>query len=147
MTDGSSSEGEQVLKITFERLFCARHGEPFRYEWPKGFPTAMMMLVQAVMELEETQKDGREIAGVPDGVDLDILILEKVLDKKPACCRLPPKQMLQIYLDIHKQAGLGKVSRCQVCKLQKLGTPYRTRHESKKHVCFSCVLFAMKPFN
>jgi hypothetical protein len=135
------------LDLSFGRVFCSRHGEPFRHAWPQGFGLATILLFRKVTELPQTLADARRIAGVGPDEEVEISVMERVLDEKPACCRLPPLAVLEVYLEIHRELGWGSVDRCVNCKLVKSGTPYKTSHSEVDHLCFECVLFCMEPLN
>ena len=131
----TSAERPQV-NLTFERMLCARHGEPFRAQWPKGYPIFMVHAFQAVASKPE----------VAAAVEGDITGLERLLDEKPACERLTRDELLALYGD----AGIGKVAECVNCKRAALGTPYSTsgpagRVTAAQHICFECVLDWMRP--
>lgn len=138
-------KADKHLEMTFERLFCSRHGEPFRADWPKGYAAAFVAMMEMMFKDEGVLK-----AAAAKGVDEDgnakVELLPAVLDELPLCCRLGNRKLLQVYLQAHKTAGLGAKTRCEVCgRLRQPGTKYTTASESVGHVCFACVLTRMKP--
>jgi len=73
--------------------------------------------------------------------------VEAVLDEKPACCRMTPEQLLELY----RETGLGSPERCALCGEVGDGTVYEARMLAddapwKDHVCFRCVVYAVKFF-
>lgn len=128
---------EPQILLTLERLLCARHGEPFRAQWPKGFPIFTVKAFQVVASKPE-------IAAAVEG---DVRGIERLLDEKPACCRLTSDEMLALYGD----AGIGVVATCQNCRRFALGTPYSRSMpggvEKDDHICFECVLHWMRPLS
>ena len=120
------------VNMTHERMFCARHGEPFRAQYPKGFATGILPAFQRYVE---TRYDG------------DIADMDAHLDEKPLCCRLSTPDLLQMYVD----ADIGRKKRCKICgRREVLGTAYQVMQPDRTiakipHVCFSCVLTRMEP--
>jgi hypothetical protein len=71
--------------LRFERDWCERHLEPFRYEWPKGSGVAMVLLFQAFCEDERVQRMAGyqpELGIKADSERLPALIAEC----SPLCC-------------------------------------------------------------
>ena len=123
---------------------CARHGEPFRKAWPKGFAELTIMTLEFIQTSEEL---GREAGG-------DVGRINELLLERPVCERVPDGRLRQLYVD----AGIGVEDRCIVCGRVRLGTEYQrsvrrsiagvglgTRVVVDRHVCFECVLTRMAP--
>ena|SRR6185369_1771816 len=123
---------------------CARHGEPFRKAWPKGFAQLVILTVETL------QTDG-ELATEAAG---DIERVNALLVARPACERVPIGRLRQAYVD----ADIGVEGRCVSCGRVRLGTEYQrtvrrsiagvgigTRVVTDSHVCFDCVLERMVP--
>jgi len=124
------------LNLTFERTLCARHGEPFRAQWPKGFPIFVVKAFQAVASKPE----------IGEAVEGDITRIEELLDERPMCDRLTRDELLTLYGD----AAIGRMDVCVNCRRMALGTPYSTsgpggRVTAADHICFECVLDWMRP--
>lgn len=125
------------INMSFERVFCARHGEPFMAQWPKGFPIAMVKLFQLITAIEDFWN--QKVEG-----ESDKAYVERVLDVQPACCRVTDEEMLKLYYD----SRIGKRKKCKNCGNKATGTEYQlsfgmeTRTHS--HICFNCVIYWMK---
>lgn len=130
-----ASEPEQPS--AFKRTFCVRHGEPFQNE-SADFKIVLPEMISAVLNLKETAAEGRTIS--PES-PLAPEVLGALLDKRPACCRLPQQELLRIYQLVGREAV------CDHCGKLRLGTPYRMHYERKDHLCFHCVVYSMKPLN
>lgn len=131
-------EDKQPLRMTFERAFCQRHGEPFRSSWPSGYTAMLLKLMGYIINSEEIQKE----------CDGDIAKLGDLLDHIPACCRVTQEDLLQMYLSTAKETkDFGKKSKCRACGSEKVGAPYCTTAIDHDHVCFECVVYRMEPLN
>lgn len=129
-------------------ITCARHGEPFRKEWPKGF-AALTILV-----LELIQSD-TELSNEAHAIDADNPApgYMAALRQRPACERVSIDRLRQLYL----QAEIAVDGTCIVCGRRAPGTEYqrtetrrlagltRRRVVVDRHVCFDCVLTRMAP--
>lgn len=131
-------ENAPQLEMTFDRVFCSRHGEPLRAAWPAGYGMAVLEMFRILNEDEAFQKEcGGEVQNIGEA-----------LDKKPMCCRLSQKQMLRVYLlAAEKSEDFGKEGTCSGCGGRKMGTPYRTSTEDHQHICFECVVSKMTPLS
>ncbi len=70
-------------------LWCGRHLEPYRAQWPLGAPSAMIMLFQAAAEMP---------AVVVDAAHGNTDELEAALNRfKPICCFIPKAKLDEIY--------------------------------------------------
>jgi hypothetical protein len=127
------------LTLAFEQMLCARHGEPFRAQWPKGYS-------QIIIAAMETIQHDDSLAAECEG---DLARLPAILAKRPICCRLPVEKMLEIY----EHAQIGSVCACDICRESKLGTPIRlsernfwgrVKIKTFRHVCFECWLFRLR---
>lgn len=129
---------EAPIDMSFERAFCARHGEPFRSSWPAGYPVALLALFSKLTKDVDFQKECEGNLGN----------LTELLDKRPMCCRLPTKVVKWAYLEAADASpDFGIVAKCDACGTEKLGTPYRTQISAAAHICFDCVLYRMQPIN
>lgn len=126
---------DPMVELTFERALCARHGEPFRARWPKGYPIFMVKAFQVVASKPE----------IAEAVEGNISRITELLDERPMCERLTRDEMLGLYGD----AGIGSMAVCDNCRRMALGTPFsRTvggQVMKDDHVCFECVLDWMRP--
>lgn len=132
---------QPFAELSFNRMFCSLHGEPFREQWPRGAILFQLKGLQAVLE-----KDGDDLKGLVAIVkapeDPNTRGLELLLDRKPVCCRLPRDRLLALYTE----TGIGKKARCVSCHRKQLGTSLRSRQSDESvitipHVCFSCLVF------
>jgi hypothetical protein len=123
------------VELTFDRIVCARHGEPFRADWPTGFPTFSLAL------FEELTKDQQ----FADVVGKHTNLIHEALDHQPMCERLPKLTLYGAYL----KSGLGTEDLCEGCGKRGLGTEYRTKTgpsttHTYRHLCFNCVVYQLR---
>lgn len=137
----SDSGGESVnvdAKFKMEHLLCGRHGEPFRENWPLGYSSFFTIGFDRLLEKEEIQK---ECKGQLEDLD-------KLLEVKPLCCRLPSSELFTLYEDVNKMAKVWYVKLCSNCARFRFGGPYRVGIPGGihwfKHLCMSCVIFKGK---
>lgn len=118
----------------FEHCFCSRHGEPFRAEYPKGYIVTSVQLFHDVLQLDATDADAKKESG---GETYGPEDLKKILARKPACCRVSQRRLLELYAE----SGIGVLARCRVCRRKAVGAPYTTQQRGYDHVCFDCVVY------
>ena len=125
--------GRLPIELTFDRVACQLHGEPFRATWPNGWP------VFAVFLLKHLVNTGFAHAPVPD--------VEAKLDELPACCRVPDDVLLEAYA----HSGIGSLLCCTNCETIALGAPFSFakggREVTLDHLCFDCVVHAVMRLN
>lgn len=73
-----------TVNLTFERVLCPRHGEPYRVTWPSGYPVFSLLAFEEILKLPSVQQ----------GCAGDVKAIESLLDETPICCRLPGKRLL-----------------------------------------------------
>lgn len=139
----SQEEMDNAFVITPGRMICARHGEPFRSLWPKGYA---MFAVEGMRRLDPEQIKKDIIKARLEGTSIKQQY-EYLLDKKPLCCRLGDEKMLAFYTE----AELGRPGRCEICHERRLGGPLRVRNFWKRakfhnHVCHVCLLTKIQIF-
>jgi hypothetical protein len=127
-----------AISLEFERIWCARHGEPFRARWPFGAVTAATLLSQHLLHDDDFMSEARgrsdDQAGMPRAI-------ESLLDDEAACCRVPRMVLMHAYVE----AKIGNRAQCRACRSKGLGTRYKTVRRNFRHVCFECVLDRMTP--
>jgi hypothetical protein len=127
---------QNALSLTFERLLCAKHGEPFRPEWPRGYAHyAARYLGHIPIEQVKTEITAAGLYGKPIPDQMGFL-----LDRKPLCCRLGNDKMLEIY-DVLE---LGRLAFCPVCHQNRRGGEVKIhnfwgRPKKYPHICFGCL--------
>ena len=129
---------ETPVPLDFDHFLCAMHGEPFRKQWPFGYPTLATIGLEIILEKEEVQKKCKG----------DPAKLPRVLKRKPVCCRLSKSELFGLYL----QSGIGKYAPCPVCEKVNKGEQYIMRYPTGKvmhfpHVCFECVITKVKSWS
>ena len=124
-----------AIVLLHNRVCCPVHGEPFRAEYPKGYPTFMIKSFQEVTVVPGLWDECKRLTGKEEPTAKD---LEAVFDVKPICCRLPVAKLVEVYED----CGIGKVARCDVCRVKRKGTPITASNVSYKHCCFMCIATA-----
>lgn len=135
-----AEDAKTPIMLTHDRAFCPIHGEPYRADYPRGYPTAMVMLAAAVLEDDRTPRDLRALCGqTEDELAGDPVLfnrqVEALLDAVPACCRIRPGKLREIYIET-----VAKPARCSVCHRKGPGTPFKTVQRNFAHVCVDCVL-------
>ena len=138
MADLPASIPPDAINLSFERVFCSRHGEPLRSAWPAGYPIVLAKLFDDVFRQRETLAEARKASGEDKP---DPKLIESLLDVTPLCCRVSDRRMVEIY----KYAGFGVKAKCSNCRRKRLGAPYKTTISSRTHVCFDCVIYSMEP--
>ena len=88
-------EGQPQVQLDWS-LWCARHLEPYRKQWPKGAPLAMMRLFEAAVRMPAVIAycggDGDQLA--------DANKLTAALRRfKPLCCFVVKEAMDRIYAE------------------------------------------------
>lgn len=124
------------IAITHERLLCARHSEPYRAQWPSGLAITMVTLMDYIFKRDDVAAEARELSGCGSDGKPEPKVIEKVLDRIPACCRVHRKQLREVYV----KAKIGAVKRCEGCRRKRLGTSYISQEREFGHLCFDCVL-------
>ena len=80
--------GDMAVTLDFGRHWCPRHLEPYRAQWPKGAPLAMMRLAEAAAAMP----------AVIDAAEGDANRLGDALDRfAPLCCFVPAQTLQAIY--------------------------------------------------
>lgn len=129
---------EPVLDLPPQRVMCARHMEPFRDQWPKGWAVAVVKLMNFLLKSEGFRNAVGKVF-IPE-------VAERVLDGKPACEWVSPENILEVY----QESGIGMRSLCDVCHSVSLGTPFSLKNswgrvKRFRHLCFHCVLHRLVP--
>ena len=129
-----------LIMLDFARIFCGRHGEPFRAQWPKG---AIIFQIEGVQQWLSTPEVAIEIEKLGLSFEKGV---EHLLASVPLCCRLSDRSVADL-LALYVRSGVGVVARCAVCREKKLGAPYKLRMNGQTttlpHACFSCVCTRM----
>lgn len=145
-----SEEAQDRVDLDFKRMFCSRHGEPFRQEWPKGALKTQTSMVERLIvkasaeESAKLREEARRLLDRPaEAAISNKEMLEALFSKKPMCCRLGDKIMRGLW----ERAGIGRVGRCVVCRRKnrkcvevKMRTSTAGDTQTLDRVCFDCVL-------
>jgi len=129
-----------AIQMSFERIFCARHGEPLKPSWPSGYAIMMVGLFDEVFRKRDTLAEA--VAATGDERP-DPQIIEALLDVTPACCRVSSEILLRLY----NEADFGVVAKCRGCRRKRMGAHYRFSHQAPGHICFECVVHNMEPMH
>ena len=143
------SEEHPTIRLERERVLCIRHGEPFREQWPKGFPIMSLRLFEHTWGMKGDEKlhekliaEARRLVPIAEDAKVGLDGMHAVMDAKPLCCRIEPALLEKLYVE----SGIGVIERCLNCRQRKLGTPFCTsKHGRLRHICFNCVVFKMRP--
>ena len=119
------------------QVLCRHHAEPFLANWPLGYT------VFAVEGMQRLSKD-REFRIATRG---KLELWQPALDKKPICCRLSRKALLELYQYVQDQTKFCTVADCHMCDkvvcetmvCRVLSMPSRV--EMNMNVCFECFVF------
>jgi hypothetical protein len=142
---------KQYVDVPLQRVCCARHGEPFRAKWPAGYLPFALMGIEYLL-----QQDGyfqHDLAKLQEGGADHRAAMEQLLDRKPVCCRLPSRVLLQHYMRAGCFVAEQPVftdAKCFNCRKVGAGGPYRIAHpggtvQEIPHVCLRCVVYYMEP--
>jgi len=150
--------------IDHKRVLCPVHGMPFQAQWPLGFAVFAVKIFEVVTGVPGIWDEALRLARPAkcttdepcasclrnDGslclmssetdvtpYRLGVKALEPVLDARPACCRISPDKLVELY----REARIGKKGRCRFCgRMQSWGTPITASNTGPlKHVCFDCI--------
>lgn len=135
---GNPDDEQTQVELSFNRVVCARHGEPFRDTWPSFFPAFAMALFEELAKLPIFE----EVIGKRSQ------LVAEALDHSPICERVDGYTLLGAYI----KSGLGHPDTCGGCGLFGQGTPYMTQNADGQlfrypHLCFDCVVFNLSPTN
>lgn len=127
-----------LLDFTFERVFCSRHGEPFRANWPSGYPTFMLAAWEKTKLMEQAPPD----LPLQEAMDW----AKARLDEQPLCCRFTREELLKLYLGARK----WKRRICGNCRQLRDGTRFQVtgadgQARQLRHVCLWCVVYQLRP--
>lgn len=132
----------KTVNLVSNRVICQRHGEPFRSQWPKGY--LVFGLEGLYYLLNEDKRLFDDAARLKVGDEPVQRGIERALDEKPVCCRLPTDKVMSGYM----KSGIGRRGRCEVCKDMSVGTSFKANSRRGvidfDHVCFHCVLHAFR---
>lgn len=146
----------ESLDLSPTRVMCARHGEPFRPEWPIGYPQFVAMSAQALMgDKGFVSHVTRALGTTPGDNPETIAACHVLLDEAPVCCRLPRDILFEVYRQVQKSVSVWKVTTCSLCGKSRAGAEYRRtvpgiRADRKNggpltvpwpHVCLRCVVY------
>jgi hypothetical protein len=126
-----------MVELPVEAVVCRMHGEPFRANWPAGYPIAVVRLFQAATE---SSTELHEATG-GDAHRLNAVIAEF----GPLCRLVSAEQRLEIYRDAARTPGtaFGANGLCAACGKWKLGSPFGGKQPRgpvvTAHICFECV--------
>lgn len=89
-----ADDKQQPIEMTPENTWCARHLEPFRAQWPKGYLLAMPLMFSAFSMLDDVMAycDPNDGSGMSDTRRLQAALAEF----GPICCRLDPLLLAEI---------------------------------------------------
>ena len=133
MSDQPEQGERPTLNLEFNRVLCARHGEPFRERWPSGYVGWCVMGFEALLLLEDFFSE-------TEGKQENIC---QSLDKKPMCCRLGNERVREVMQKIQEEFHVWREQRCGYCGnvavgSQILTTNYWGRTKDCGFVCFDC---------
>lgn len=125
-------DGDPVeVELTFDRIVCNKHGEPFRSGWPSGFPTFSI----AIFDDLSTDPEFVELVGG------STKLIHAALDRSPICERVGKYQLMGAYA----KSDVGVEGTCANCDRVAEGTPYHTTVQYFDHLCFECIVYNLEP--
>lgn len=128
MTQPAPHTPDNQPGITLEprRVICARHGEPFRINWPAGYIPFMLHALERVLQQEGfSAYAGNQVENI-----------DALLDQRPLCCRMSPDDRLEAYA----RSGIGTRGFCRVCRQPTNVCTIRIGENALPHaVCFLCL--------
>jgi hypothetical protein len=143
----------QFVEMTFTRMFCPVHGEPFREQWPRGAALFQLPAIAHIFGLQDFWAElDRRFPGEASEAEFRSRV-GVMFDLKPVCCRLGPAKLLEFYVWQHEQGGIGRRGFC--CSPHcngtlAFGTAFKQalpngRVEIVPHICFRCVAHYVIP--
>jgi len=139
----------EQMNLGPSQVMCGRHGEPFKHKWPSGFPLFAVTVFERLMLKQVFLDEVRALADANGLTDVDSIQI--LLNTVPACCRIPPRELLAVYFEVNQKAGVWETDTCDLCGKRGAGSPYRKAAPgtlesgtigSWGHVCLRCVCFA-----
>ena len=139
----------EQMNLEPSQVMCGRHGEPFKHKWPLGFPLFAVTVFERLMLKQAFQEEAKALAMANGLSDPDSILI--LLNTVPACCRIPPRELLAVYFEVNQQAKVWEVDTCSLCGKRGAGSPYREAAPgsfesgtigSWDHLCLRCVCFA-----
>lgn len=145
------TDNPEVTNLSFDRVFCHIHSEPFTSQWPRGYPAWITLGFEEWSDSEDFHISclvGNEEATKEEKAR----IIEDALDGMPMCCRMGRDSIMKVWKKIaNLGGGPWKKAFCKSCKAFSLGTPYRhtdpktKKYTVLKHLCMWCALTKIKP--
>lgn len=131
--------------LTHQRVMCPLHALPFRDEWPRGVVIFTVAIVKYVTAIDGIWDEARELANAGPDAELGIKALEPVLDRRAACCRVTPNELVAVY----EETKIGVKRHCKFCGIKRMGTPVQATNLGRvRHACFVCMSTASaRPFD
>jgi hypothetical protein len=122
-----------TVDLPVQAVCCAVHGEPFRHQWPAGYPTFAVTILKAALAAHE----------LIDAAGGDTARLNAAIAEFGPLCRLVDAEArLEAYQAAAKSAsGWRSHGICAMCRKWKPGTPFSGRVRGgviTRHV-FECV--------
>ena len=125
-----------TFTMTDQRSTCGLHRLPFRERWPVGMGIFAVEASRIVLGMPSVHAEARELAGLPADAKIEPKMVEAVLDRRPACCRVTREQLVELYV----ASKIGLVKHCHYCGAYAKGTPIETEQQGRiDHVCFNCM--------
>jgi hypothetical protein len=130
--------GVERKQVTLEKpsVVCGVHAEPFRYEWPKGYPTFAIRAFQIVADSGAF-------------VNLSEFKIARITKTTPLCCRIKAMDLTKL-VELYEECLPGKTAMCSRCAQVKLGAPFKYNDPrtgygelTLTHLCFECVAHRM----
>lgn len=89
----SPSSDVPEVELSWDVMWCSRHLEPFRAEWPKGAAVAIVKLFQAAIAMP----------AIADAAGCDTAKLNEALARfAPVCCFVSAEALAEVY----REAGV-----------------------------------------
>lgn len=128
------------IDARIETLVCPSHGEVFREQWPKGWPSFALNLMRAVLQGDPIA----EACGGTEPGTADVGRINEVLAARPACYFATEAELRHAY----GESGIGVIALCAGCRKFGLGGAVRQPDNSRvPHLCFECILANGKLFH
>lgn len=134
-------------------VICTRHGEPFRAQWPAGYPGFVAIGLQALLSDPAFATRVKVIVADPEFSDItdEIESIRFLLSQKPLCCSLGPEALLGVYKELASKMQLWEARHCTACgrhspgcRFRQVQTPLVSRYGApvitrQVHLCFHCI--------
>lgn len=136
-----------MIQLERHECICARHGELFKVRWPSGYEKFTELSYEALL-CQKPFADEFNREKLSDSEADQNKAMHKLLNKRPMCCRIEPKELAEVYKQTNALTNTWEVKRCDLCTARRAGAKFRRvapggmldpTVKPWSHVCIGCV--------